>query len=70
MSLIKWEPLNDIEAMVDRAFSWPSLRLGNAINGGNRGRNDILSNVVDAGQRNRVAGQRQKKIHLAHTFFV
>lgn len=31
MSLIKWEPLNDIEAMVDRAFSWPSLRLGNAM---------------------------------------
>ena len=28
MSLIKWEPLNDIEAMVDRAFNWPSLRLG------------------------------------------
>lgn len=31
MSLIKWEPLNDIEAMVDRAFSWPSLRFGNAL---------------------------------------
>jgi HSP20 family protein len=26
MSLIKWEPLNDIEAMVDRAFSWPIPR--------------------------------------------
>lgn len=31
MSLIKWEPLNDIEAMVDRAFSWPSLRFSNAL---------------------------------------
>ena len=31
MSLIKWEPLNDIEAMVDRAFSWPSLRFGSAL---------------------------------------
>ncbi|MBU6353689.1 MAG: Hsp20/alpha crystallin family protein [Cyanobacteria bacterium REEB498] len=31
MSLIKWEPLNDIEAMVDRAFSWPSLRFGNTM---------------------------------------
>ena len=28
MSLIKWEPLTDIEAMVDRAFNWPSFRLG------------------------------------------
>jgi HSP20 family protein len=26
MSLIKWEPLNDIEAMVDRAFNWAALR--------------------------------------------
>lgn len=26
MSLIKWEPLNELEAMVDRAFRWPSLR--------------------------------------------
>lgn len=31
MSLIKWEPLNDIEAMVDRAFNWPSLRLGSTV---------------------------------------
>lgn len=31
MSLIKWEPLNDIEAMVDRALSWPNLRLGTAL---------------------------------------
>jgi HSP20 family protein len=31
MSLIKWEPLNDIEAIVDRALSWPSLRLGAAL---------------------------------------
>ena len=28
MGLIKWEPLNDIEAMVDRAMSWPFPRLG------------------------------------------
>ena len=28
MTLIKWEPLTDIEAMVDRAFNWPNLRLG------------------------------------------
>ena len=28
MSLTKWEPLNDIEAMVDRAFNWPAIRLG------------------------------------------
>lgn len=28
MSLIKWEPLTDIEAMVDRAFNWPNLRFG------------------------------------------
>ncbi|MEB3320838.1 MAG: Hsp20/alpha crystallin family protein [Cyanobium sp.] len=31
MSLIKWEPLNDIEAMVDRAFSWPIPRFGSAL---------------------------------------
>ncbi|MDI9405471.1 MAG: Hsp20/alpha crystallin family protein [Chitinophagaceae bacterium] len=31
MSLIKWEPLNDIEAMVDRAFSWPIPRFGAAL---------------------------------------
>jgi HSP20 family protein len=31
MSLIKWEPLTDIEAMVDRAFSWPNLRFGQAL---------------------------------------
>ena len=28
MGLIKWEPLNDIDAMVDRAMSWPFPRLG------------------------------------------
>ena len=28
MSLIKWEPLGDLEAMVDRAFNWPAMRLG------------------------------------------
>jgi HSP20 family protein len=28
MSLIKWEPLTEIEAMVDRAFNWPVLRFG------------------------------------------
>ncbi|MFM8259974.1 MAG: Hsp20/alpha crystallin family protein [Vulcanococcus sp.] len=27
MGLIKWEPLNDIEAMVDRAMNWPFPRL-------------------------------------------
>ena len=26
MSLIKWEPLNELEAMVDKAFNWPVLR--------------------------------------------
>jgi len=31
MSLIKWEPLTDIEAMVDRAFNWPALRLGSTM---------------------------------------
>jgi HSP20 family protein len=31
MSLIKWEPLTDIEAMVDRAFNWPPIRLGNSM---------------------------------------
>jgi HSP20 family protein len=28
MSMIKWEPLTDLETMVDRAFNWPALRLG------------------------------------------
>lgn len=27
MGLIKWEPLSDIEAMVDRAMNWPFPRL-------------------------------------------
>jgi HSP20 family protein len=27
MGLIKWEPLTDIEAMVDRAMNWPFPRL-------------------------------------------
>ncbi len=31
MSLIKWEPLTDIEAMVDRAFNWPALRFGSGM---------------------------------------
>jgi len=31
MSLIKWEPLTDIEAMVDRAFNWPALRFGSGL---------------------------------------
>ena len=31
MGLIKWEPLNDIEAMVDRAMSWPFPRLGGGL---------------------------------------
>ena len=31
MSLTKWEPLTDIEAMVDRAFNWPPLRLGSSM---------------------------------------
>jgi len=31
MSLIKWEPLTDIEAMVDRAFNWPALRFGSTM---------------------------------------
>ena len=31
MSLIKWEPLTDIEAMVDRAFNWPTLRFGSTM---------------------------------------
>ena len=31
MSLIKWEPLNDIEAMVDRAMSWPFPRFGTGL---------------------------------------
>ena len=32
MSLIKWEPLTDIEAMMDRALNWPPFRLGNGMN--------------------------------------
>lgn len=32
MSLIKWEPLTDIEAMMDRALNWPPFRLGSGIN--------------------------------------
>lgn len=28
MSLIKWEPLSEIEAIVDRAMGWPLPRLG------------------------------------------
>ncbi|WP_250544874.1 Hsp20/alpha crystallin family protein [Synechococcus sp. LA31] len=31
MSLTKWEPLTDIEAIVDRAFNWPPLRLGTSM---------------------------------------
>ena len=31
MSLIKWEPLTDIETMVDRAFNWPALRFGSTM---------------------------------------
>jgi len=31
MSLTKWEPLTDIEAMMDRAFNWPALRFGPAL---------------------------------------
>jgi HSP20 family protein len=31
MSLIKWEPLTDIEAIVDRAFNWPALRFGSTM---------------------------------------
>ena len=31
MGLIKWEPLNDIEAMVDRAVGWPFPRFGAAL---------------------------------------
>jgi HSP20 family protein len=31
MSLIKWEPLNEIEALVDRALSWPMPRFGAAL---------------------------------------
>ena len=31
MSLIKWEPLNDIEAMVDRAMGWPLSRFGSGL---------------------------------------
>jgi HSP20 family protein len=32
MSLIKWEPLTDIEAMMDRALNWPPFRLSNGMN--------------------------------------
>ncbi len=31
MSLIKWEPLTDIEAMMDRALNWPPFRLSNGM---------------------------------------
>ena len=31
MSLTKWEPLTDIEAVVDRAFNWPPLRFGSSM---------------------------------------
>ena len=31
MGLIKWEPLNDIETMVDRAMSWPFPRFGTGL---------------------------------------
>ena len=31
MGLIKWEPLNDIETMVDRAMSWPFPRVGTGL---------------------------------------
>ena len=31
MSLTKWEPLTDIETIVDRAFNWPPLRFGSSM---------------------------------------
>lgn len=31
MSLIKWEPLNDIEAIMERAAAWPLARFGSGI---------------------------------------
>ena len=31
MSLIKWEPMNDLETMMDRVLSWPGMRLGSAM---------------------------------------
>ena len=31
MSLTKWEPLPDIETIVDRAFNWPPLRFGSSM---------------------------------------
>lgn len=30
MKLIKWEPLNDIEAMMHRALNWPGMATGSA----------------------------------------
>lgn len=31
MGLIKWEPLSDIEAIMDRAMGWPMPRLGGGL---------------------------------------